>query len=117
MQVISVVETGIGCAHTRFFPSKVLAIVTNHKDTFVTVINSENHTKIADVEVSPPQTHGQILQSHTSFVDPAAENFYAFASDSGTFYELNLETLTVTRTVHTGGTPRQGVFMAVGDDD
>lgn len=67
--------------------------------------------------MSPPQANGQILQSHTSFVDPAAENFYAFASDSGTFYELNLETLTVTRTVHTGGTPRQGVFMAVGDDD
>jgi len=117
MQIVSTVETGIGCAHTRFVASKGLAVVTNHKDTFVTIINSNNHTKITDVEVSPAQENGQILQSHTSFVDPAGKNYYAFASDSGTFYELNLESYTVTRTVHTGGTPRQGVFMALGDDD
>ncbi len=117
MQIVATVETGLGSAHTRFVASKGLAIVTNHKDTFVTIINSNNHTKIIDVNVSPAQENGQILQSHTSFVDPADKNYYAFASDSGTFYELNLESFEVTRTVHTGGTPRQGVFIALGDDD
>ena len=66
--------------------------------------------------VSPPQQNGQILQSHTSFVDPDVNNFYAFASDSGIFYELNLNSLTITRTVNTEGTPRQGVFISSDDD-
>ena len=69
-----------------------------------------------NVVVSPPQQNGQILQSHTSFVDPDVNNFYAFASDSGIFYELNLNSLTITRTVNTEGTPRQGVFISSDDD-
>jgi hypothetical protein len=42
--------------------------------------------------------------------------FYAFATANGVFYELDLETLTVSRTVKTGGTPLQGVFMCQGDE-
>ncbi len=56
------------------------------------------------------------LQSHSSFVHPNMNFFYAFASDNGIFYELNLETLEVSRTVETGGTPLQGVFMCQGAD-
>jgi hypothetical protein len=115
MDIVSVVDTGLGCGHTHFIADKNMAVVTNHKGTFLTIINTENHSKINDVIVSPPQANGQILQSHTSFVDPDGNNFYAFASDNGVFYELNLTSLTVTRTVETGGTPRQGVFISSDD--
>ncbi len=40
--------------------------------------------------------------------------FYAYATDNGVFYELDLETLEISRTVDTGGTPLQGVFMCQG---
>lgn len=116
MEIVSVIDTGLGSGHTRFIADKNMAVVTNHKDTFVTIIDTDTHTKITDVIVSPPQENGQILQSHTSFVDPDGNNFYAFASDSGVFYELNLNSLTVTSTVETGGTPRQGVFISSDDD-
>ncbi|MBL4765933.1 MAG: hypothetical protein JKX67_11785 [Colwellia sp.] len=116
MAIVSVIDTGLGSGHTRFIADKNMAVVTNHKDTFVTIIDTQTHTKITDVIVSPPQVNGQILQSHTSFVDPDGNNFYAFASDSGVFYELNLNSLIVTRTVETGGTPRQGVFISSDDD-
>ena len=111
MKVVSTVETGFGSGHTRFIPEREIAVITNHKDQFLTIIDLETHTKIDDIVVSGPQQNGQILQSHTTFVDPQADNFYAFASDNGIFYELNLDYLEVTRTVDTGGTPRQGVFI------
>ncbi len=115
MQIEQVIDAGLGAGHTRFIVDRGIAVVSNHKDTFVTIIDMDTHSKITDVVVSPAQANGQILQSHTSFVDPDSNNFYAFASDSGIFYELNLDSLTVTRSVDTGGTPRQGVFMSFDD--
>jgi len=114
MEVVKTVEAGAGAGHTTFVPERDLAVVTNHRDTFVTIIDTTTHTKITDVTVSGESLHGEILQSHSSFVHPNMDFFYAFATDNGKFYELNLETLEVSRTVETGGTPLQGVFMCQG---
>lgn len=114
MEVIKSVKAGAGAGHTTFVPERNLAVVTNHRDTFVTIIDTTTHTKITDVTVSGESLHGEILQSHSSFVHPNMDFFYAFATDNGKFYELNLETLKVSRTVETGGTPLQGVFMCQG---
>ncbi|MEA3418853.1 MAG: hypothetical protein U9Q90_05585 [Campylobacterota bacterium] len=63
------------------------------------------------------QVEGVILQSHSSFVHPNMNFFYAFATDNGIFYELDLEKLELSgRNVDTGGTPLQGVFMCQGAD-
>jgi len=109
--VVSTIETGLGTGHTRFVPARNLAIVTNHHDTFVTVINTENHRKIKDIVVSGPKINDQILQSHTNFVSPDSKFYYAFASDNGVFFELNLQKLRVNRTLYTGGVPVQGSFL------
>lgn len=111
MTIKKVIKTGKGSGHTRFVPEKNLAIVTNHNDTFLTVINSKKHRKIKNVTVSGPQTQGQILQSHTNFVSPDSMYYYAFASDNGVFFELNLQNLKVERTLYTGGAPVQGSFI------
>jgi DNA-binding beta-propeller fold protein YncE len=116
MEVVKSVKAGAGAGHTTFVPERNLAVVTNHRDTFVTIIDTTTHTKIANVTVSGESIHGEILQSHSSFVHPNMDFFYAFATDNGKFYELNLETLEVSRTVETGGTPLQGVFMCQGAD-
>ena len=61
--------------------------------------------------VSDASINGTILQSHTSFTDLEGNFFYAFASDNGKFYELDLNSLEVTRTLQTGGTPKQGCTL------
>jgi len=109
--VISTIDTGLGTGHTRFVPARNLAIVTNHYDTFVTVINTESHAKIKDIVVSRPQKNGEILQSHTNYVSPDSNYYYAFASDNGVFFEINLQKLKVNRRLHTGGVPVQGSFI------
>jgi len=111
MSIETVIETGLGTGHTRFVPAKHLAIVTNHHDTFLTVINSKKHRKITDVTVSGPKIQGQILQSHTNFLSPDSMYYYAFASDNGIFFEFNLQSLEVERTLYTGGAPVQGSFI------
>ncbi len=116
MAVIKRINAGVGAGHTTFVPDRNLAIVTNHKDTFITIIDTEKNQKIKNVTVSGTAINGEILQSHSSFVHPNMNYFYAFATDNGIFYELDLETLTVSRTVETGGTPLQGVFMCQGDE-
>jgi DNA-binding beta-propeller fold protein YncE len=116
MQVVKKIKAGYGAGHTTFVAERSLAIVTNHKDTFITIINTDRNEKIKNVTVSGISINEEILQSHSSFVHPNMDYFYAFATDNGVFYELDLETLTVSRTVKTGGTPLQGVFMCQGDE-
>ena len=88
--------------------------MTNHKDTFVSIIDTVNYTLVKNVKVSGPQQHGEILQSHTSFLHPDMNYFYAFATDNGVFYELDLNDLEVKRTLETHGTPLQGVYLCDG---
>jgi len=116
MEVEKTIPVGFGAGHATFVPDRNLAIVTNHKDTFISIIDTTTHTLIKNVEVSGPQINGAILQSHTSFVHPDMNHFYAFATDNGIFYELDLETLEVTRTLNTGGTPLQGSFLCDGQN-
>lgn len=114
MKIETKVPVGLGAGHTSFIPERNIAIVTNHKDTFISIIDTTTHTLIKNVEVSGVQQNGAILQSHTSFVHPNMNSYYAFATDNGIFYQLNLETLEITNTLHTGGTPLQGVFLCDG---
>ncbi len=109
--IVSTIETGLGTGHTRFVPTRNLAIVTNHHDTFVTVINTKNHNKVKDIVVSGPKIKGEILQSHTNYVSPDGKFYYGFASDNGIFFELNLKKLKIGRTLYTGGVPVQGSFI------
>lgn len=117
MQLIKKIPSGQGSGHITFVPQRNLAIVTNHRDTFLTIIDSKKHKKIKDLTVSGPSINDAIMQSHTSFTDAKGDFFYAFASNNGFFYEVNLDTLTVTRKLYTGGTPVQGCFTWLGAED
>ena len=116
MTIVKTIDVGQGAGHTTFAPERNLAIITNHKDTFVSVIDTTTHSLIKNVTVSGAQKNGTILQSHTSLISPDMNYFYAFATDNGIFFELDLNTLEVTRTLETGGTPLQGVFLCDGQN-
>ncbi len=111
MKVVRTVSAGKGCGHTTFVPQRNLAIITNHNDTFITVIDTKTQEKITDITVSGGSINGTILQSHTSFSDLSGNFFYAFASDNGKFYEVDLNSMEVSRTLQTGGTPKQGCTL------
>ncbi|NOQ14780.1 MAG: hypothetical protein GQ583_09955 [Methyloprofundus sp.] len=118
-ELISTIATGKGTGHTRFVPARKLAIVTNHDDDFVTVIDTESHTlrdtikfdKLDFVNAVPEVN--QIKQSHTSYVSPDNMYYYAFASAYGIFFEIDLskEKLEITNTLYTDGVPVQGSFL------
>ncbi len=111
MMVVRRISTGFGCGHTTFVPQRNLAIVTNHHDTFITIIDTATQAKITDITVSGASINGTILQSHTSFIDLSGNFFYAFAADNGKFYEVDLNSMEVSRTLQTGGTPKQGCTL------
>ena len=111
MKIQSTIKTGKGSGHISFVEKRDLAIITNHTDTFVTVIDTKNHKHLKDVTVSGEAINGTMLQSHTQYVDEEQNYFYAFATDNGIFYELDLKKLEVSRELYTGGTPKQGGFV------
>jgi hypothetical protein len=74
----------------------------------MTAIDMTTHEKIKDFEVAVDDPdHNTSLQAHTGRVSADKQYFYNFASDSGTFFRVNLDTLEVDKTVYTGGTPKQ----------
>ena len=111
MKIVSTIKTGFGSARTTFIPKRGLAIVTNTKDSFVTVIDTKTHKKIKDVDVTSRVTNkgeGKILQSVTTFVDSDQEYFYSSAAYfvnynghaegrpiNSIFYKLNLKDLEI----------------------
>jgi len=107
MRVIKTIKAGKGAGHTTLVPKLNLALVTNHHDQFVTVINTLTHTKIKDVHVSGPSIKNTALQSHTARVSADSKYYYNFATDNGYYFRINLETLKMDKTTYTGGTPKQ----------
>ncbi len=116
MKIVSTIKTGFGSARTTFIPKRGLAIVTNTKDNFVTVINTKTHKKIKDINVTSGTINtdkDKILQSVTTFVDSDQDYFYSSAAHAvndwfgngqpeyhslnSVFYKLNLEDLEIYR--------------------
>ena len=116
MKIVSTIKTGFGSARTTFIPKRGLAIVTNTKDNFVTVINTKTHKKIKDINVTSGTIsidEDKILQSVTTFVDSDQDYFYSSAAHTvndwfgngqpedhslnSVFYKLNLEDLEIYR--------------------
>jgi DNA-binding beta-propeller fold protein YncE len=53
MKIVSTIKTGFGSARTTFIPKRGLAIVTNTKDNFVTVINTKTQAPLVDFVEEP----------------------------------------------------------------
>lgn len=114
MEIVSVIDTGTGNGHTTMIPGRMLAVSTNHSDTFMTVIDLNSHTKLANIEVSPPaSSNSRKTQSHTSSFDPKNDRyFYTAASDDGRIIEIDLETLSISREIDMPGSyPIQGTYI------
>ncbi|HEC06670.1 MAG TPA: hypothetical protein ENJ12_07450 [Thiolapillus brandeum] len=115
MEVENMIETGKGSGHTTFAPMHDLAFVTNHNDTYMTVIDTSNHSWLKNIEVASSASPDYKSQAHTSGVSPDMKYFYSAASHDGVFFEIDLDTLEVSRTLYVGGNILMGSFIWDGD--
>ncbi len=116
MKVVKTIQAGRGAGHTVMIPQKNLAVVINHKDTFVTIVNTETNTKIKDVNVSKHDewVGEKTIQAHPKYhVSEDGKYFYSFLTEEGALYKLDLDAFKVTERLDVGGKPAQGSFVKV----
>ena len=111
-------SAGAGAGHISFLKHSQKAVITNHYDTFVTVVNVTDATKnvvLGNVTVANVDTTstGQRLQAHTSGHSFDEKYFYSVASTDGVFYELDMANLKVSRTLQLPGT-YPGAYINMG---
>jgi DNA-binding beta-propeller fold protein YncE len=95
MKVVKAIEVGMGAGHTTILSMRNQAIITNHNDTFVSVIDTVNHEKLWDIEVADSASSAYKSQAHTSGVSLDMQYFYSAASHDGVFYRIDLNTWVV----------------------
>ena len=107
MQIVKTYPIGLGGGHVNFSPQLNLAIVTNHFDQDVTIINMGTE-EVWNVHITDAHEEVNLfIQSHLNWVSPDGRFFYIFATHEGNFIEIDLTNKTVSRTYYTGGTPEQ----------
>jgi YVTN family beta-propeller protein len=114
MEIAKTLQAGKGVGHTVMIPEKNLAVVINHKDVFVTIVDTQTNTKIADITVSDHDewVGDKTIQAHPQYhVSKDSKYFYAFLTEEGIMYEMDLDTLKISRSVEVGGKPTQGSFV------
>ncbi len=115
MNVEKVVEVGKGAGHTTFLSMRDQAIITNHNDTFVSVIDTVNHELVRNVKVANDASPAYKSQAHTSGVSLDMQYFYSAASHDGQFYRINLDTWNVVKTEPVDANLLMGSFIWNGD--
>jgi len=115
MKVVKVIKVGKGAGHTTFLSMRDQAIITNHNDKFVSVIDTLNHERVRNVKVAETASSEYKSQAHTSGVSPDMQYFYSAASHDGVFYRINLDTWNVVKTEPTHANLLMGSFIWNGD--
>jgi DNA-binding beta-propeller fold protein YncE len=110
MEVEKVIPVGKGAGHTTILSMRDQAVITNHNDTFVSVIDTVNHELVRNVEVATTASPNYKSQAHTSGVSLDMQYFYSAASHDGVFYRINLDTWNVEKTLPTGANLLMGSF-------
>jgi len=111
LRIVKVINTNhLGAGHIEFSESRNLAIITNHFSRYITILNLNSlaikkYIKISHHTFDPKTKH--LLQPHFSNVSDDGKYYYTFATQDGDFLKIDLDTLEIVETLHTGGTPEQ----------
>lgn len=114
LNIEAMVEAGSGAGHTTFLPMRNQAIITNHNSTYVTVIDTDNHVFVRNIEVADSASPDYKSQAHTSGVSLDMKYFYSAASHDGVFYRIDLDSWEVSET-YIGGNLLMGSFVWNGE--
>ena len=95
MQITKILDAGKGAGHTAVSPDGTRAVIINHKDKFITYVNTVDDTKIADINVSELDDSyvGQVqIQAHTQYhFSPDGRYFYMALTEEGELIKVDLE--------------------------
>ncbi len=115
LDIVSVLPTGAGSGHTRFAPDRGLAIVTNHNDDHVTLIDTDNLGVVGNIAVTGNCSNpGDKWVGHTSGLSPDERYFYAAASCDGKFFRIDLDSWEVNSLDLTQATQDLGFDLPAG---
>jgi hypothetical protein len=113
MRIVKTVQAGKGAGHTDEMEHNQIAVVINHKDKFITLMNTQNHTKIADIEVSSLNEVGTVqTQSHPQYhFSKDGRYFYLFLTEEGALVKVDLIDKKVVERLEIGGKLAMGSFV------
>ncbi len=111
MKVKKFIYTGAGAGHVAFSKQKGLAVVTNHLDRVVSIINYKKMQFVTNIFLDFPRAgFTKLTQSHMQHISKDGRYYYNFWSDGGYFFRINLDELDVDGVIEVGGVPIQGNF-------
>ena len=115
MRIEKIVPAGKGAGHTAEYKHGPIAVVINHKDRFITVMNTANNTKIADINVSdvPDDQIGRVqTQAHPQYhFSRDGRYFYLFLTEEGALVKVDLQNQEVADRLDIGGKIAMGTFL------
>jgi len=113
MQIVKTVQAGKGAGHTDEMKHNNIAVVINHKDKFITLMNTKNHTKIANIVVSYLDEVGtKQTQSHPKYhFSKDGRYFYLFLTEEGALVKVDLQEKKVIERLEIGGKLSMGSFI------
>lgn len=114
MNILTMIDTGLGSGHTTFVPEHDVAFVTNHNDTHMTVIDTTDHSFLKSIKVADEASSEYKSQAHTSGVSPDSAYFYSAASHDGVFFEIDVVNLEVSDELDVGAGIGEKVNILMG---
>ena len=113
MQIIKTLQAGKGAGHTDEMEHDNIAVIINHKDKFITVVNTQTHEKIADIVVSKLDEVGtEQTQSHPQYhFSKDGRYFYLFLTEEGALVKVDLVEKKVVERLEIGGKLAMGTFV------
>ena len=114
MKITKTIKAGKGAGHTDEMEHKSLAVVINHKDSFITLMNTQTDEKIADIKVSNLDEVGTVqTQSHPQYhFSEDGRYFYLFLTEEGAFVKVDLIEKRVVQRLEIGGKLAMGTFVS-----
>jgi hypothetical protein len=113
MKVKKFIETGFGAGHVSFSKRYGIAMVTNHKDKYVTAINYNRDRFIKNIPLDfKSENIFSLYQSHAPHIESTGRYFYNFWTDGGVFFRVDLRNLNLDKSVYVGGIPIQGNYYS-----
>jgi YVTN family beta-propeller protein len=120
MQITKILDAGKGAGHTAVSPDGKKAVVINHNDKFITLIDTATDTKIADIIVSEldDSNVGQVqIQAHTQYhFSDDGRYFYMALTEEGELIKVDLKLQEPIKRVHVlSGKLTMGSFIKVSE--
>jgi len=110
MSLVKIINAKLGAAHVNVSNEENVIVITNHFSDELTFIDATTFEVIKNLKISTTvydEADKHLLQPHFSYIGEDGRYYYTFATQDGDFLKVDLRTLEIVDTLHTGGAPEQ----------